>query len=218
MGDALLHSGRPIVFSLCQYGKEEVWKWGMLVGGNLWRTTDDISDNTSSMFANAEAEIDLAAWAEPGHWNDPDMLEIGNGGMSADEYRSHMTFWSILAAPLIAGNDLRNMTPETREILTNAEVIAVEQDALGNQGTRLRKQGNVEIWMRPLAGEARALAILNLGAEDANVNITWQDLGISDVATVRDLWSHRDLPQAKADYSVTVKSHSSSLIRVQIQR
>jgi alpha-galactosidase len=218
MGDALLRSGRPIVYSLCQYGKEEVWKWGKLVGGNLWRTTDDISDKASSMFANAEAEIDLAAWAEPGHWNDPDMLEIGNGGMSADEYRSHMTFWSILAAPLIAGNDLRNMTPEIREILMNAEVIAVDQDALGKQGTRLSKRGDVEIWMRPLAGDARAVAILNPGAEDANVNVSWVDFGISDVATVRDLWSHRDLPEAKANYSVTIKSHSSSLVRLQIRR
>ena len=217
MGDALLRSGRPMVYSLCQYGKEEVWKWGTLVGGNLWRTTDDISDKASSMFANAEAEVGLAAWAGPGHWNDPDMLEIGNGGMSADEYRSHMTFWSILAAPLIAGNDLRNMAPETREILTNAEVIAVDQDALGKQGTRLSKPGNVEIWMRPLAGDARAVAILNPGAEDAKVNVSWVDFGISDVATVRDLWSHRDLPEAKANYSITIKSHSSSLIRLQIR-
>jgi alpha-galactosidase len=215
MGDALGHSGRPIVYSLCQYGKEDVWKWGKLVGGNLWRTTGDIRDNAASMFSNAEAELDLAPGAQPGHWNDPDMLEIGNGGMSADEYRTHMTFWSILAAPLIAGNDLRNMSPATGKILTNPEVIAVDQDPLGKQGIRVRKQGDLEIWARPLAGGATAIAILNLGTDDAKVDLRWRDLGISTIKTARDLWTHRDLPQGAESYSASIKGHGSALIRVQ---
>jgi alpha-galactosidase len=218
MGDALRESGRPMVYSLCQYGKEDVWKWGKLVGGNLWRTTNDIEDNALSMFRNAEAEVDLAPWAEPGHWNDPDMLETGNGSMSADEYRAHMTFWSILAAPLIAGNDLRNMTQETRAILTNSEVIAIDQDALGKQGRRMRKNGNVEVWTRPLVEGAVALAIFNLGVTDTPVTVSWQDLGISNVKNVRDLWAQRDLPDAGIQYSGTVKGHGAQLVRLETRR
>jgi alpha-galactosidase len=218
MGDALRESGRPMVYSLCQYGKNDVWKWGKLVGGNLWRTTGDIEDNAHSMFSNAEAEVDLAPWAEPGHWNDPDMLEIGNGGMSADEYRTHMTFWSILAAPLIAGNDLRNMTPETRAILTNSEVIAINQDVLGRQGHRVQKHGNIEIWTRPLAGGAVALAIFNLGVPDTSVTVGWQALGISNMRSVRDPWARHDLPAAMAEYSGTIKSHGAELLRLETGR
>jgi alpha-galactosidase len=218
MGDALRESGRPMVYSLCQYGKEDVWKWGKLVGGNLWRTTNDIEDNALSMFRNAEAEVDLAPWAEPGHWNDPDMLETGNGSMSADEYRAHMTFWSILAAPLIAGNDLRNMTQETRAILINSEVIAIDQDALGKQGRRMRKNGNVEVWTRPLVEGAVALAIFNLGVTDTPVTVSWQDLGISNVKNVRDLWAQRDLPDAGIQYSGTVKGHGAQLVRLETRR
>ena len=218
MGDALRESGRPVVYSLCQYGKNDVWKWGKLVGGNLWRTTGDIQDNALSMFSNAESEVDLAPWAEPGHWNDPDMLEIGNGGMSADEYRTHMTVWSILAAPLIAGNDLRTMTPETRAILTNSEVIAIDQDVLGKQGQRVQKRGNIEIWTRPLAGGAVALAIFNLGVTDTRVTVDWQDLGISNAKSVRDPWARRDLPAAMVGYSGTIKGHGAELLRLETGR
>src|ERR1700687_3570099 len=218
MGDALRESGRPVVYSLCQYGKNDVWKWGKLVGGNLWRTIGDIQDNALSMLSNAEAEVDLAPWAEPGHWNDPDMLEIGNGGMSADEYRTHMTFWSILAAPLIAGNDLRNMIPETRAILTNSEVIAIDQDVLGKQGQRAQRRGNIEIWTRPLAGGAVALAIFNLGVTDTSVTVGWQDFGISNAKSVRDPWARRDLPAAVVGYSGTIKGHGAELLRLETGR
>lgn len=127
MGEALLHAGRPIVYSLCQYGKQDVWKWGSKVGGNLWRTTGDISDNWKSMSKIGFNQFDISQYIRPGHWNDPDMLEIGNGGMTGDEYRTHMSLWSLLAAPLLAGNDLRSMTDEIKAILTNEEVIAVDQ-------------------------------------------------------------------------------------------
>src|ERR1051326_7375013 len=139
MGDALLKTGRPIVYSLCQYGRDEVWKWGAKVGGNLWRTTGDISDRWQSMdrigFGTAVPgqlrQFDINPSQQVGHWNDPDMLEIGNGGMTADEYRTHMSLWSMLGAPLLAGNDLRTMTDETKSILMNREVIAIDQDRLG---------------------------------------------------------------------------------------
>src|SRR6478735_4192171 len=119
MGDALLKTGRPIVYSLCQYGRLDVWKWGADVGGNLWRTTGDIRDTWDSMSRIGFSQNELASWAKPGHWNDPDMLEIGNGGMTDTEYRTHFSMWSVMAAPLLIGSDLRTATPETFEILSN---------------------------------------------------------------------------------------------------
>jgi alpha-galactosidase len=173
MGDALLRTKRPIVYSLCQYGRLDVWKWGADVGGNLWRTTGDIRDAWDSMTRIGFGQNDLAPWAKPGHWNDPDMLEIGNGGMNETEYRTHMSLWSILAAPLLAGNDLRNMTPATLEILTNREVIAVNQDKGGKQGSRVWKSGDQEVWTRSLAGGDNAVAIFNRAAEPAKVSRPW---------------------------------------------
>ncbi|MEO8336485.1 MAG: glycoside hydrolase family 27 protein, partial [bacterium] len=148
MGDALLATGRPIVYSLCQYGRVDVWKWGADVGGNLWRTTGDIRDAWESMTRIGFSQNDLAPYAKPGHWNDPDMLEIGNGAMTDDEYRTHMSLWAILAAPLLAGNDLRSMTPAIHSILTNRAVIAIDQDPLGKQGSRVwaTAAGDQEIW------------------------------------------------------------------------
>src|SRR5205085_6620352 len=131
MRDALAKTGRPIVYSLCQYGDDAVWKWGPEVGGNLWRTTGDIGDRYASMSQIGFSQAGLARYAAPGHWNDPDMLEVGNGGMNADEYRTHMSLWAMLAAPLLAGNDLSTMSPETIGLLTNKEVIAIDQDAAG---------------------------------------------------------------------------------------
>jgi alpha-galactosidase len=154
MGDALLKTGRPILYSLCQYGRADVWKWGADVGGNAWRTTGDIRDAWDSMTKIGFSQDELGPWAAPGHWNDPDMLEIGNGGMNDDEYRTHMSLWSILAAPLLAGNDLRNMTPAIAGILMNREVIAVDQDKEGKQGRRITKSGDQEVWAKPLSDGA----------------------------------------------------------------
>ncbi len=128
MGEALQETHRPIVYSLCQYGEADVWKWGTRTGGNLWRTTGDIRDEWESMDRIGFSQLEIASYTRAGHWNDPDMLEIGNGGMNADEYRTHMSLWSLLAAPLIAGNDLRSMTDETKSILMNTDVIAIDQD------------------------------------------------------------------------------------------
>ena len=135
MHDALVRTGRPIVFSLCQYGYGRVWRWGASVGGNLWRTTEDINDHYDRMSVIGFDQDGLEPFAGPGHWNDPDMLEVGNGGMNHDEYVTHMSLWALLAAPLLAGNDLSKMTPETLSILTNKEVIAVDQDGKGSAGT-----------------------------------------------------------------------------------
>jgi alpha-galactosidase len=214
MGDALLQSGRPIVYSLCQYGRLDVWKWGADVGGNLWRTTGDIRDAWDSMTRIGFGQNELAPWAKPGHWNDPDMLEIGNGAMSETEYRTHMSLWAILAAPLLAGNDLRNMSPEILAILTNREVIAVNQDKDGKQGKQVWKSGDQEIWIRPLSNGARAVALFNRAPEATKVTVRWPDLGISNKAHVRDLWEHKDIEWPGPEYSVSVPGHGVVMLTV----
>jgi alpha-galactosidase len=215
MGDALLATGRPIVYSLCQYGRADVWKWGPDVGGNLWRTTGDIRDAWDSMTRIGFSQNDLAPYAKPGHWNDPDMLEIGNGAMTDTEYKTHMSLWSILAAPLIAGNDLRNVPPSILEILTNREVIAVNQDKDGKQGQRAWKSGDQEIWLRQLAGGDQAVAIFNRSAENATITVKWADLGIKKApATAKDLWSHSDVKLTGPDYSTMVPAHGVTLLRL----
>ena len=214
MGDALLATGRPIVYSLCQYGRLDVWKWGADAGGNLWRTTGDIRDSWDSMTRIGFGQNDLAPWAKPGHWNDPDMLEIGNGGMTETEYKTHMSLWAILAAPLLAGNDLRSMSPAILDILTNREVIAVDQDKDGKQGTRIWKSGDQEIWTRPLSGGAQALAIFNRATEPAKVTVRWADLGFSGKKRLRDLWLHKDVQWPGPEYAVIVPGHGVVMLRV----
>jgi alpha-galactosidase len=215
MGDALRASGRPIVYSLCQYGRHEVWKWGPDVGGNLWRTTGDIRDSWDSMSKIGFNQDELAAYAAPGHWNDPDMLEIGNGGMSDTEYRTHMSLWSMLAAPLIAGNDLRSMTPAIHDILTNKEVIAIDQDPDGKQAKRVWKSGDQEIWLRPLAGGGWAIALFNRAKDDAQMAVRWSDLGITSAPVkARDLWAHSDIRMNGDSYLAAVPGHGVLLLRV----
>jgi len=214
MGDALLKTGRPIVYSLCQYGRLDVWKWGAEVGGNLWRTTGDIRDTWDSMSGIGFRQNELAQYAMPGHWNDPDMLEIGNGGMTDAEYRTHMSLWAMLAAPLLAGNDLRQMSPETLAILTNREVIAVDQDKLGKQGTRVWQSGNQEIWTRPLSGGDVAVAVFNRAKDEAKISVKWADIGVTKTRKVRDLWLHQDIDLGGAEYSVTVPGHSVVMLRI----
>ncbi len=213
MGDALRAAGRPIVYSLCQYGFADVWKWGAEVGGNLWRTTGDIRDTYDSMEKIGFAQDEHAPFAGPGHWNDPDMLEIGNGGMNEDEYRTHMSLWSILAAPLLAGNDLRDMPAAIAAILMNREVIAVDQDRLGKEGRRAWQSGEQEIWVRELAGGGRAVAVFNRAAAPATVAVNWAELGIPKPSGARDLWAHRDLGTGETQ-SVTVAAHGVALWRV----
>jgi alpha-galactosidase len=215
MGDALHNAGRPILYSLCQYGRADVWRWGADVGGNAWRTTGDIRDSWDSMSRIGFSQDELAPWAKPGHWNDPDMLEIGNGGMSDDEYRTHMSLWSILAAPLLAGNDLRSMPSTVLEILTNRDVIAVNQDRDGRQGRRINKSGEQEVWARPLAGGDQAIGLFNRGGEAATIAVKWADVGFTATPRrARDLWKHTDLKVSGDAYSVRVPSHGVAMIRV----
>ncbi len=214
MHQALLATGRPIVFSLCQYGWDDVWTWGTSVGGNLWRTTDDINDTYERMADIGFNQLGLAQYAGPGHWNDPDMLEVGNGGMSDDEYKTHMSLWSILAAPLLAGNDLSKMTPETLAILTNKEVIAVDQDPLGKQGDRAFAVGLTEIWTKPLSGGALAAGLFNRDTEAHSVTLKLKDIGFSNHAKLRDLWTHQDVTASDGSYTVTVPPHGVVMLKV----
>ena len=214
MRDALRKTGRPIVFSLCQYGLERVWSWGASVGGNLWRTTGDINDRFDRMALIGFGQNGLEKFAGPGHWNDPDMLEVGNGGMNNDEYRTHMSLWCILAAPLLAGNDLTKMTPETVATLTNREVIAVDQDQAGIQGHRVSQEGPLEVWMKPLADGGRAVGLFNRGEGAESMTVNFRDLGFGDSVTVRDLWAGKDLGTFKSTFSTDVPRHGVVLLKL----
>jgi alpha-galactosidase len=215
MHDALARAGRPIVFSLCQYGYARVWQWGAAVGGNLWRTTGDISDHFDRMSVIGFDQDGLESFAGPGHWNDPDMLEVGNGGMNHDEYTTHMSLWVLLAAPLLAGNDLANMTPETLDLLTNKEVIAVDQDAKGVQGRRVAQEGPLEVWAKPLADGGVAVGLFNRGESVNPVTIRFKDIGMQGSARVRNLWMHKDLGSFNGSYTAEIPRHGAVLIKIQ---
>ena len=213
MGKALEATGRPIIYSLCQYGVFHGAQWGERVGGNLWRTTGDISDNWKSMsHIGFDLQLDLDHYAGTGHWNDPDMLEIGNGGMTETEYRTHMSLWSLLAAPLLAGNDLRQVSPATMQILTNRAVIAIDQDALGKEASRISKNGDLEVWARPLSGGSQAVGLFNRGTQTAKITAARSDLRVTGDFTVRDLWANADKGPFKDEFSADVPSHGVMLI------
>ena len=210
--DAFARASRPMVFSICNWGVKEPWKWGPKTG-NLWRTTGDISDSYDRMSVIGFTQNGLERYAGPGHWNDPDMLEVGNGGMNANEYRTHMSLWAILAAPLLAGNDLRGMTDETRSILMNPEVIAVDQDKKGVQGRRIWQEGPLEIWSKPLADGSHAVGLFNRGY-DADITLNFTSLGFTGPVRVRDLWQHKDLGSMHASYTVTVPHHGVVMLKI----
>ncbi len=212
MHEALVSTGRPIVYSI--HGRGEVWTWAQSVGANLWRTTGDIKDNYSRMVAIGFGQEGLAQFAGPGHWNDPDMLEIGNGGMTPEEYRMHMSLWCLLAAPLITGNDLTHMTPETLAILTNPDVIAVDQDPLGVEGHRVWEEGPLEIWMKPLADGSKAVGLFNREQSTIRITLKFSQIGIGGRARVRDLWARKDLGVFDGSYSADTQEHGVVMIRV----
>jgi alpha-galactosidase len=211
---ALKATRRPIVFSLCQYGRDHVWTWGASVGGNLWRTTGDIRDSYERMAEIGFNQVGMSKYAGPGHWNDPDMLEIGNGGMNFDEEKTHMSLWAILAAPLIAGNDFSHMSPETLSILTNREVIAVDQDPLGRQGTRADAKGATEIWTKPLSGRAVAVGLFNRDTIPHEVTLNLKAIGFRSHAKLRDLWAHTDVMPTNGQYTVNVPPHGVVMLKV----
>lgn len=223
MRDALLKAGRPIVFSICEWGTSKPWLWAKDVG-NLWRTTGDIQDcwdckrdwGGMGVVHILDLQDGLESYAGPGHWNDPDMLEVGNDGMTITEYRAHFSLWCILAAPLMAGNDLRNMTNEVKEILTNREVIAVDQDSLGMQGRRVKRDGDREVWAKQLADGGRAVVLFNRGPKSQEISVSWTEIGYPQqvAAQVRDLWAHKDLGKLTGKFSAEVPSHGVVMVTV----
>ncbi|HVH66908.1 MAG TPA: glycoside hydrolase family 27 protein [Gemmatimonadales bacterium] len=212
--DALAKTGRPIVFSICEWGSNQPWEWGPQTG-NLWRTTDDIGDRWASMIANLDLSTQYAHTAGPGHWNDPDMLEVGNGGMTDDEYRAHFSLWALMAAPLMAGNDLRTMSAATRDILLNKEIIAVDQDPLGKQGMLVREPAlDLQVWSKPLADGSRAVVLLNRSVLQTVITASWHAIGLYRAAHVRDLWAHTDLGTFTDRFSATVPAHGVVMVRI----
>jgi alpha-galactosidase len=215
--DAILESGRPMLLSICNWGFQDPWLWGPDTGA-MWRTSGDIKDNLLMLSYTLLATEPLAAFARIGHWNDPDMLEVGNGGMTAGQYRAHFSLWAILAAPLLAGNDLRNMSDQTRDILLNPEVIAVDQDPAGLQGVVLSQQGPIKVYAKPLTRDGwRAVVFFNSSTDTAAAaKVTWTALGlVPGPAPVRDLWRREDLGEFVNEYEVTVPPTEAVMIRVQ---
>ena len=222
MRAALNKTGRPIVFSMCEWGTAKPWLWAGDGTGNLWRTTGDIKDHWAGKYDYAWGVMNIVdmneplySYAGPGHWNDPDMLEVGNGGMTTDEYRAHFSLWAMMAAPLLAGNDVAHMSPETRSILMNKDVIAIDQDPMGHAGRRVRRDGDLEVWSRELANGGRAVLLLNRGAAPAAMQFTWPEVGLPAGVALRgrDLWQGHDVGALHGSYTAqAVPSHGVVLL------
>ncbi|PKA60408.1 Alpha-galactosidase [Apostasia shenzhenica] len=197
--------------NLQQRGQEDPATWAGSVG-NSWRTTGDIEDNWNSMTSRADQNDQWASYAGPGGWNDPDMLEVGNGGMTIEEYRSHFGIWALAKAPLLIGCDVRSMSNETFAILSNSEVIDVNQDELGVQGKKVKSKSNLEVWAGPLSGGRVAVVLWNRGASQASLTADWSEIGLnpSTVVDARDLWEH-STASAEGNLTATVASHASKM-------
>lgn len=224
MRDALYAAGRPVVFSLCEWGSHKPWEWAGNVG-HLWRTTGDIGDSWNSMINIFKQQKDLARYAGPGRWNDPDMLEIGNGGMTTEEYKTHFSLWCMLAAPLMAGNDLQDMTADTKSILLNKEIIALDQDSLGRQAMCYRDNIDYQIWIKDLMNKEKAVCLLNISDEKKSVlvdfdllaraRVNWRTSASLDLQNykVRDLWEHKDLNLKETSVYIDLPPHSVKVYR-----
>ena len=231
MKNALIKAGRPIVFSICEWGTSQPWEWAPGVG-NLWRTTFDIRpcwdcsekeivrgvqiENFLGFTKILDLQVGLESYAGPGHWNDPDMLEVGNGKLTYDENVAHFSLWCILAAPLMLGNDVRNMSDELLEIITNKEMIAVNQDKLGRQGKKVRDDGDFEVWSKELADGSRAVLLFNRSGKEEAIGFNWFEVGLPQNLrfTVRDLWKKEDSGKFTGTYSARVPSHGVVVVKV----
>ncbi|GAV62369.1 Melibiase domain-containing protein [Cephalotus follicularis] len=212
MSTALLNSGRSIFFSLCEWGQEDPATWASSIG-NSWRTTGDIKDNWDSMTSIADQNDKWASYARPGGWNDPDMLEVGNGGMTTEEYRSHFSIWALVKAPLLIGCDICSIDNVTFQLLSNKEVIGVSQDKLGAQGKKVKKDGDLEVWAGPLSGNRVATILWNRGSSRANITAYWYDLALksSTLVDARDLWAHSNQSSVQDHLSAQVEPHACKM-------
>ncbi len=223
MRKALDKAPRDIVFSLCQYGMGQVWKWGAKVGGNLWRTTGDIRDNWTSVSRIGFGQAGHEPYAGPGHWNDPDMLVVGMVGwgprlhpsrLTKNEQVTHITLWSMLAAPLLIGCDMARMDAFTKALLSNDEVLGVNQDPLGRQAGRVLRKGTTEVWARPLQDGTLAVALFNRGRTKVTVTAPWAALGLEGPQRVKNLWTHMELGQKDGSVSQAVPRHGAVLLKI----
>jgi len=206
---------KKILFSMCEWGVDNPASWATTVG-NSWRTTGDISDNWNSMTSIIDQNEGLWTVAAPGGWNDPDMLEVGNGGMTDVEYTSHFSLWALMKAPLLIGCDIRSLSPNTMRIVSNPEVIAISQDSLGVQGHRVKKNGDLEVWAGPLKGGSVAVVLFNRSGSSSQITAAWADIGLKNgvLAQVRDLWAHKDLGNFSNNFSATVQSHGVVVVKI----
>jgi len=226
MGDALKATGRPIVFSICEWGPRSPWLWGKEVGGHLWRTSYDVGDkwdeprNESSqigILTSIDVMLNLERFAGPGRWNDPDMLVIGlnnsgfikGGGCTNEEYRTQMSMWCMLAAPLMIGCDVRNMNDVTKTILLNKDIIAIDQDSLGKQGFRVYRKDGLEVFKKPLTGNRIAIAFLNRNSSGKKETISFKEMELEPdmIYSVYDVWTHANVKQPSGMLSTDLKSH-----------
>lgn len=214
MHSALRATGRPIVYSLSQHGLSRGWAWASQTGANLWRTGDDVHDDYLSITGIGFAQAGLSKFSGPGHWNDPDMLEIGNGGLTPDEARTQMSLWSLLAAPLLAGNDLSKMDSDSLNILNNREVLSIDQDPAGHQGDRVWCEGPLEIWTRALVNGSVAVGLFNGNQGPVEIPLDLKLLGFKHAVKVRDVWQHSDLASIDGPRVFRVAPHGVILLVV----
>ncbi|MBK7095672.1 MAG: glycoside hydrolase family 27 protein [Saprospiraceae bacterium] len=223
MSDAIYAAGRPMLFSICDWGYSKPWTWAAKVG-HLWRTTDDILDcwdcgdtrQNIGFVKILDKQAGLEKFAGPDHWNDPDMLQVGNSGLTISEGRAHFALWCLLAAPLMAGNDVRNMKKETKEILTNKELIDINQDKLGIQGYKVRDDEDLEVWMKPLSDGSKAVVMFNRGEIAKEIICYWPEIDLySNIkARVRDLYLHSDLGVFDVKYKALIPAHDVAALRI----
>jgi len=238
MSQMLKEAGHPIVFSLCEWGGSKPWEWASEVG-HLWRTTGDIAncfdcEQKHSGYSNwgvtkiLDMQIDMRQYAGPGHWNDPDMLQVGNGGMTVNEDRAHFSMWCMLAAPLMAGNDLKNMSSQTHDILTNIDAIDIDQDTKGIQGFKYKSEEGLEIWLKPLSAGDWAVCFLNRSVDIKTIDFDWIKNKINDefskrildasVETfkIKDVWTKKELGDTQKPLKAVLLSHDVLLLRLSL--
>jgi alpha-galactosidase len=210
---ALAAAARPMLLSICEWGRAHPWEWAGTLG-HLWRTSWDIQAEWPSITTVIDRQAPLYPYAGPDHWNDPDMLEVGNGGLTVDENHAHFALWAMLAAPLMAGNDLRTMADEVRAILTSRELIAIDQDALGRQARRIYNNDGEEVWVRELVGGERAAALLNRATEPREIRVRLSELGVAARARVRDVATPNDERVTRDEVVSTLAPHGSAVLRI----
>ena len=239
MRDAIYTAGRPILLSICEWGTDAPWKWAQSVG-HSWRTTGDIYNCFSCKhdhggyfswgalnILDMRDQDELRKAAGPDHWNDMDMLEVGNGGLTPDEERTHFALWTILNSPLLLGNDLRNMSPQTLDILTNKEIIAINQDSLGIQGFKYKKEGTIEVWVKPMANNEWAICFFNRSQQPSDFTFNWERETIKDnvfdkeitfnrdnIYKIRDLYQHKVIGNTKKALKQKLEPNQSLVVKI----